>query len=434
MFDSSRLVAMVAVGVACAWGGGARAGTPDWVPYTVSANCTADTDCGDGGHCRQPGTDQCCSGAYCGDFPMCGTCEKLGAACSSDKDCGSGEFCPIVLESIPCCPPGEVCGEGIRGCFCTLQTNKCWTDADCGMTKTQCQNLVNCGADTNCPGPYDCAVPVSTCTTEKDCATCQVCASGKCEGTGVVECTADGDCAGGEYCEVNPDAPCKNHCASKVCQLVDCAGQCDFYGQACPSGQTCVETIKGCCGMCHSDVPACKVDEDCGACKVCESGTCKWTGAIACNRDEDCAAGSSCMVADAAACKNQCVAVADGVQPDAQAEVVAPDEPADGSQLGEELCDSAQPEAAQPDTSVADKGASPEAVADAAASPDAVETGAETIATADGAGVETSSGSSGGGAACSASTTGTPGGSLILVVLALVALAGRVRRTARRPV
>jgi len=146
------------------------------------------------------------------------------------------------------------------------------------------------------------------CASDEDCPACSVCVNGACMGTGVVECATDGDCGEGEICQVVAGEPCKNHCISAECLVVFCAEECDPYGQPCAEGQTCVQAIKGCCGVCEASGSECLSDADCGPCDACVEGACLALPiAPECVDDADCQEGFTCQANDAAPCQNRCV-------------------------------------------------------------------------------------------------------------------------------
>ena len=452
---------------------------------------------------------QCTTDADCGSCAVCvaGACEGLGlVACTVDGDCATDEYC-VVLADAPCknhcasktcwvvdcigncdpytspCASGQACVEPIKGCCGTCQppANTCATSDDCGSCMAciggECMGLggVACTADLGCAADEYCIVvdgaectnhcasnqcklvkclslcdPYTTpcdvgqtcvqaikgccgtcqpdtpaCQFDADCDACAVCVSGQCQGLGAAECTVDDDCATDEYCMVNPDSPCKNRCASKECHVVDCAGICDPYGTPCPTGQSCIEPIKGCCGACQPDATVCHADADCGACAVCVAGECKGLGASQCLADADCGPGLACAIDPVAACNNHCIPLADDIVPDTppagDVPVMAelPTEGADVPPAGELPA------------------AGPENGADVAIALDVVGPGGETAtadaAIGDAAGTDPSAPATGSSASCAASAAGTPGtGFLLLLFAAAYALVRRPIRVRNR--
>ncbi len=147
------------------------------------------------------------------------------------------------------------------------------------------------------------------CTNDAECPVCDVCVENQCLPTPGAPpmCEDESDCGEDEYCEIVPGAPCQNHCASKDCMVVFCAQECEPYSDPCADGKVCVETIKGCCGMCESGTGTCTTDDDCGACDLCMGGTCVGLPvAPECESDDHCGAEQHCLIAPDAPCQNRC--------------------------------------------------------------------------------------------------------------------------------
>ena len=146
------------------------------------------------------------------------------------------------------------------------------------------------------------------CQADTDCGACAVCVSGTCQGLGLIECSVDTDCGVDEYCQVDDVSPCKNHCVSKDCMTVFCMQECDpWAGPSCAAGQTCVQAIKGCCGMCEGIPFQCASDADCDPCSSCVGGQCiALPKAPDCTTDADCGADDYCLVYPGAECRNRC--------------------------------------------------------------------------------------------------------------------------------
>jgi hypothetical protein len=169
-------------------------------------------DCGAGMECVEPikgccgqcqAVNTCVTDADCSQCDACvnGQCEpQFVQECQGDLDCAEGEYC-IVYDDQPC---GNRCAS-----------QECWL-VDCLF---ECDPVAApCGDGAMCVEPIKgccgtCEPLVPPCQTDEDCGLCQVCVAGKCEGTGVLECTTDDDCLAGYYCLVNQEEPCKNACA-----------------------------------------------------------------------------------------------------------------------------------------------------------------------------------------------------------------------------
>jgi hypothetical protein len=148
------------------------------------------------------------------------------------------------------------------------------------------------------------------CVTDAECPVCDVCVNNQCVQTPGAPpmCEDASDCGEDEFCEVVPGAPCQNHCVSKECAVVFCAQECEPYTDPCDDGKVCVETIKGCCGMCEPIAPTCETHADCDVCEGCHFGECIPAGVVECNTDADCGDEQFCQTyGGELACKNHCV-------------------------------------------------------------------------------------------------------------------------------
>ncbi len=232
----------------------------------TNPGCTSDKDCATGQHCAQPGTDQCCSGAYCGvDWPMCGTCVAAPVTgCTSDADCAYGQTCDFSgVDPTTCCLPGLVCLAIYKPCVgvcgtplqptCVASTPG--SHGDCKMLLGYIFDGKGCVQEGGCA----CKQGVDCWSTVAECqAACGVTPS----------CTFDSDCGLGQYCDL-----------SAYADMAGCCVPTDPSGAGCPSG------YPVCPGVCRMQPGLCWTDADCGAGNHCE-------GAIKCPD------GAMCLVAD----------------------------------------------------------------------------------------------------------------------------------------
>ncbi len=145
----------------------------------------------------------------------------------------------------------------------------------------------------------------SQCVTDADCGNCRACVAGMCTVTWVAQCQTDADCGPESYCLTYADKPCANRCADTACFGVKCLAQCEPVTNPCSGGQTCVESIIGCCGQCQQQ-SECLADQDCGPCQQCMAGLCV-DSQSACVSDSDCNEGQWCQAVPGFPCQNACV-------------------------------------------------------------------------------------------------------------------------------
>jgi hypothetical protein len=238
----------------------------------------------------------CQSDADCGTCQACvgGACMGLGLLeCNTDTDCGADEYCQI--DDLEPCKNHCVSTQCLL-VFCAQECDP-WTGPQCGAGESCVQVLKGC-----C-GQCEPAMPI--CASDADCDLCSACLDGLCIALPKApDCVQDSDCGLDEYCITYPGAECRNRCASQTCWVVDCLGDCEPVVNPCGAGQTCVEPIPGCCGMCQE--AACATDSDCGPCAICLDGLCMGLGDISCQSDGDCFNGETCVIDPENPCANHC--------------------------------------------------------------------------------------------------------------------------------
>jgi Cys-rich repeat protein len=232
----------------------------------VTTYCATDKECPAGFHCAAPGTDKCCSGAYCDSaWPMCGTCvpDAVPGDCTSDADCGAGFVCDFsMVDPTTCCLPGQVCLAIYMPCmgWCKEQPPACvaskpGSHGECKMLLGYIFDGTSCVLEGGC----GCKKGVECWDSQKECeAACSVAPA----------CVFDSDCGLGEYCDHSPWA-----------EMVGCCVPLDASGAGCPAG------YPVCPGTCKLQPGLCWSDADCAAGTHCE-------GAIVCPP------GAMCFVAD----------------------------------------------------------------------------------------------------------------------------------------
>jgi hypothetical protein len=291
------------------------------------------------GACMAPATGPGCDATE--GVAGCGGCECEACVCEMDSYCCDTEWDGIcVSECIECgscipvtecgnavCEPGEDCGACEGDCPCAPGfecTEGVCTDT--GVCEPQCEGKV-CGAD-GCGG------------------TCGLCDEGfKCEEGACVEDICTPDCEGFNCGDDGCGGSCGECTEPEVCmdgicgvEVISCEGLCGgqatncFCDELCFENGDCCDDVCDFCGDLEGCVPVCEPqcegkvcgDDGCeGSCGVCDAGECVegqcvvapecGNGTIeegeTCEADADCGDGEICTDC---ACVAGCVPACDG--------------------------------------------------------------------------------------------------------------------------
>lgn len=298
---------------------------PDCGPCEACVEGSCRTTCATNEECctatvAAPFCAECCDVEDC---PICwvcdlGTCVQNGFECGTgccqlDNNCCGDVCCPSSQcneEADVCCLPTEfACGAGDNAC-CDIQTEKC-CDGECISAGLCCPSLPDCPEGlTCCEGvcedlqndPTNCGACAA------DCSAGLLCCQGVCR-----------ECCDNENCD-----PC-DRCVDGICAPLLCEDPCEFCDlgvdacvPACPENEHCcvfgppedvtIECVDGdeCCetdecgecahcinGFCEPDIILCELgsvpccvndelictecchDSDCEDCTHCVDGTCE---------------------------------------------------------------------------------------------------------------------------------------------------------------
>lgn len=266
--------------------------------------CTKDEHCGPTSECATPKcntTRNTCDVEY-GETSLL-EAAQIESDCKVKKCDAMHKVIEVVDQNDP--PPSDTNVCTIEGCSAE------------GIPTLSIDVGAPCGAGPTCGGSPLKQKTQDTCDVSGSCATGtdSVCGNYKCNATNTAcstSCMNDGSCAGGSYCDMGSHV-----CIAKKLIGVLCGGP-----NECNSGY-CVDGV--CCnGACASDCQACNVasvagtcsaipkglKDDCGAGKLCNTGSCSTTNKSAigevCADSVGCyngnCAGGVCRIPIATAC------------------------------------------------------------------------------------------------------------------------------------
>jgi hypothetical protein len=172
------------------------------------ADCTSNSQCGQGQVCADGRCVACSSDGQCGPSAKCEpTHTGTQCTCFETKDCAPGESCqsrvctPLPTPSCyglmpPACAPGQACIGGACGACSTFE------DCNTASFGAQLSGLTciagvcsACTANSQCGGGEACVQGTcGTCSANAQCGPAGQCSRGVCA------CSTDGQCGAGQRC------------------------------------------------------------------------------------------------------------------------------------------------------------------------------------------------------------------------------------------
>jgi outer membrane exchange protein TraA len=270
------------------------------------------------------GNNGCDPGYYCNGAALCAPCDSSVFCGPSCSPCGAST--PLCLNrngTFTCvqCSDDSQCPNG----RCDPTTNECRgckLDSHCPkgqVCDTQQNECVECASDAHCPRGEVCADNTcQSCSSQDSCAgtSCNCCPGGlKCASPTpgaaptCVECTHDSECSDGKRCDL-----ANGRCVEKLAEC-NTSERCGSQCLKCPSdrpfcldGQVCVTCRSDLeCGegkFCLSgECASCTTDKRCGSrCEACPTeapfclsdGTPAGSSCVGCRQDADCGPGGTC--------------------------------------------------------------------------------------------------------------------------------------------